>query len=247
MQALAKPLPPLPPFPANGQTSFWAEILMIWKMSPHHVTVPQGLPDPRRSGLSRGAPRRCQAAPAQRSRWPGSVQVDRVPAPPCPRPRELHPAPSGPSPFPRHGGFPPHRRWRGRQGCAGGMPLRRRGRRAGDSAARRVPARRCPPAGAELRPHPGPAAAPPARRAAGTTPLAAPWRDRGAPQPPMRHRPVPSRRRDSCGARLGEQWDRAAFRNPRPQPIWSRRSAASIRTVPPARTPAAPAAPAKEP
>lgn len=140
------------PFPASGQRSFWAEILMIWKMSPHHVSVPQGLPDPRRSGLSRGAPRRCQAAPAQRSRRPWSVQVDRRAHGPGNSIPRLRGPPLSPAmeDSPQIGGG-------GAGRGAGGMPLRRRGRRAGDSAARRAPAARrrepsCEPTPALLRP-----------------------------------------------------------------------------------------------
>lgn len=186
---------------AFGLKSWW-----FGKCSKTTFRCTRACPDPRRSGLSRGAPRHCQAPPAQRSRWPGRVSAGR-PGPGSAVPHDpenftlLLREPPAMEDFPRNGGFPLKRWWRGGRIAPGGCSSD--GVAGGRETERRFPARRCPPAGAGLRSASRPAPAQPVRWAAGTTPHAAPWRDRGTPWPPRRHHLVPSHPAGGMAAGLG--------------------------------------------
>lgn len=213
MQVLPKPPPPPLPFPPSMRTAREAFGLKSWwfgKCSKTTFRCTRACPDPRRSGLSRGAPRHCQASPAQRSRWPGRVSAGR-PGPGSAVPHDpenftlLIREPPAMEDFPRNGGFPLKRWWRGGQDRAGGMLFRRRGRRAGDRAA--LPRPPLPAGGSRaairISAGPGPTSAVSRRDHPTRGSLAGSGRSLAAKAPPSR--PIPSSRRDSCGARLEEQ------------------------------------------
>lgn len=243
MQALAKP-PPLPPLLARRQRAEElsdrnpAELGNVAVVRPPppfpppRVSGARACPDPRGGAGSAAGPRRAvRLLPPSAQDGPGGRQVDRLPALPSPAAAGTAPCAfwgvGGGLRFPPPQRIPPKMMAAGRTGPRrGDAPLRRRGPAGGRQQA---PARPPLPAGGSCVPHPGwgrdrgPVPTPLVRGGAeGGAPHAARWRDRAPGGRPCAA--VPSRRRNSRGARLGKG---GRCRDPVPGPPAAPRSAAS--------------------